>query len=399
MCSHPRPASSSLCYPSSLLATCCLLLSNAAVATERLPDYEERALGPPIAMVGVDGGSYTQSEFQPTLLDKVHWIRRGKFEVSSFWIGKYEVTFDQYKTWVCDDPDAAAPAEMPGLARARESVRLADELLLKGDMARPAWTAPSGVYRKTGSHPVVGMKQWAAKRYCHWLSMATGRFYRLPTEAEWEYACLAGGKSVSAYPWGWSEEDIEIYAVTSIRKPVTIPADVGSRKPNAWGIYDMIGNAEEWVADGYSPDGIRPYSSRKDPMVWPATRHLSQSPEKTWAEFKARGHTYCEGWGVAKGGSYCPSRSQSPESFTVAARTDPERFWRRWDDPHPVTLQDVFGNELEGSMSESIGFRVARPAIVPDKKIQLWHWGIYFDHDKWARFTIEPTQESPDKRD
>jgi formylglycine-generating enzyme required for sulfatase activity len=362
-----------------------------AFATERLPDYDQRTIRQSIAMVGVDGGGFDKCEYQPALLGRSSWAKL-KTEVSPFWIGKYEITYREYHEWVlewnADEEKAATVAQQ----RARE-VNDLDSKLLKGGYGTPS---PHNGIELTGSHPAFGMKQWAAKRYCHWLSMLTGHFYRLPTEAEWEFACLAGSKqATNGYPWGRDIDGIDTYAVTSVNKRALTTAPVGSKKPNAWGIHDMIGNVEEWVADGYDSRLVE--RVRKDAIVWPASKDLSQDASKVWKEFKAAGEFYCDGWGVAKGGAFGDDRSQQSEAFTVAARTDPERYWKECDDVYHLP-QDNCSLGLEGKFAYSIGFRIARPLAIPSRKLQLWHWGIYFDHDKWQHLTLEPTEANADHR-
>ena len=368
-----------------LAVACVAMPATGSYGTEKLPDYKQQTIQHSIPMVGVDGGAFEKCEYEPALLGRLSWTDF-KTEVSPFWIGKYEITYGAFHEWMREwyaDEEKAGPVARQ---RARE-VNDLDSKLLTGGFGTP--TLQNGTEELTDRHPAFGMKQWAAKRYCHWLSMLTGHFYRLPTEAEWEFACLAGSKkATNGYPWGSDVDEIDTYAVTALNNRTSTIAPVGSKKPNAWGIYDMIGNVEEWVADGYDSRLLE--RVRKDPIVWPASKHLSQDAAKIWKEFKDAGQQYCDGWGVAKGGSYDSDRSQQPAAFTVAARTDPERYWQEHDDPYR-NPQDNCSRELEGKVAYSIGFRIARPVVIPSRKLQLWHWGIYFDHDKWQHLTLEPT--------
>ena len=99
----------------------------------------------------------------------------------------------------------------------------------------------------------VIMISWAdAMAYCEWLSKKTGRSFRLPTEAEWEYACRAG--TTTAYNTGdiYPEEFWKVQENTRFKEPVSL--QVAQFEPNAWGLYDMHGNVEEWCLNDYDSD-------------------------------------------------------------------------------------------------------------------------------------------------
>ena len=100
--------------------------------------------------------------------------------------------------------------------------------------------------------PAISMTQHAANKYAEWLSAKTGEFYRLPTEAEWEYACRAGRRpaipaaQLGDYAWFVDELADSEFSGGTYHK-------VGTKKPNAWGLYDMLGNVMEWTLDQYAP--------------------------------------------------------------------------------------------------------------------------------------------------
>lgn len=108
----------------------------------------------------------------------------------------------------------------------------------------------------TEDNEAVAYVSWNdAVAYCRWLSDKTGRNFRLPTEAEWEYACRAGTQTPyytgDTLPRGaWRNQHTE-------RNLKNVSMEVGISEPNAWGLYDMHGNVEEWCIDDYVPsDGF-----------------------------------------------------------------------------------------------------------------------------------------------
>ena len=141
-------------------------------------------------------------------------------QVKALWIAKTETTWDAYDVFVyrLDEPQ--------GTPNGNDAV---------AHPSKPYGAADRGYGHK--GYPVINESYYAAEQYCKWLSAKTGHTYRLPTEAEWQYACLAGSpepdeKLLDKYAWFWQEK--------------TQP--VAQKSPNAWGIYDMLGNVAEWCA-------------------------------------------------------------------------------------------------------------------------------------------------------
>lgn len=130
------------------------------------------------------------------------------------------------------------------------------------------WQKP-GIPQDNDNHPVIQVSRADAEAFAKWLSAKTGQKWRLPSEAEWEYAARAG--TTTAYFWGDDVDDGAPYAAGYDRRtdkatgygfsPVmqaddgaAYTAEVGKHKPNPWGLYDMTGNAREWVSDYWEPD-------------------------------------------------------------------------------------------------------------------------------------------------
>jgi len=193
-----------------------------------------------------------------------------------------------------------------------------------------AITGPTPVYGDLTmgygqKHPAIAMTWHNAVTFCTWLSKKTGKEYRLPTEAEWEYACRADTRSV--FSFGEDPNllvDFTWYKVNSDGQT----HEVAKRKPNAWGLYDMLGNVREWVYDFYSP------TAYKDAP-------LGVNPKGPQA-----GKVH-----VARGGDY----NNSIEELRCAARAFEENWWRSGDPQIPKSKWWLPGMDF-------IGFRVASSA-------------------------------------
>ena len=139
-------------------------------------------------------------------------------QVSAFDIGKYEVTFDEWDACVTDG-GCTQKASDQGWGR--------------------------------GRRPVIHVSWDDAQQYVIWLGRKTGKPYRLPSEAEWEYAARAGTQT--AWSFGDDEQALGDYAWFSGNAGgQTHP--VGEKRPNPWGLYDMHGNVYEWVQDSWHDD-------------------------------------------------------------------------------------------------------------------------------------------------
>jgi formylglycine-generating enzyme required for sulfatase activity len=150
-------------------------------------------------------------------------------EIKPVWIGQTEVTWDEYDVfWVASD-----------LPEAQRAGVKSDKFVIRSRPSVP-YSPPDRGWGHDGS-PAGSMFCREAKVYCEWLSKATGHKYRLPTEAEWEYACRAGGPEVRLDATALKE--VAWFELNS--EDQTHP--VARKKPNAWGLYDTLGNVAEWV--------------------------------------------------------------------------------------------------------------------------------------------------------
>ncbi|MDB5318906.1 MAG: hypothetical protein JWN40_537 [Phycisphaerales bacterium] len=150
-------------------------------------------------------------------------------EIKPVWIGQTEVTWDEYDIYwqVLDLPDA------------QRNALKSDKFVIRSRPSAP-YNPPDRGWGQHGS-PAGSMFCREAKVYCEWLSKKTGHKYRLPTEAEWEYACRAGGPPLK--PTKSELKEIAWFADNA--DDHTHP--VAKLKPNAWGLYDTLGNVAEWV--------------------------------------------------------------------------------------------------------------------------------------------------------
>jgi len=192
--------------------------------------------------------------------------------VSPFWMGRVEVTWDEFEAWY-----AATRAEGRTDTRVMEDAGVD---ALTG--ATPPYVPPDQGWGR-GSRPAITMTFFAAVQYTRWLSTVTGKRYRLPTEAEWEYAARAGTRSEYFFegaPRDYTERRFWnrlLGANTAVIDSFVIHAgNSGERTaqpdaiaPNQFGLVNMLGNVREFCLDWYDPNIYRERASRSGPEVDP----------------------------------------------------------------------------------------------------------------------------------
>ena len=306
----------------------------AATSPEAMRAYTERIPGSDATfrMTPLAGGRFTMGSPESEPGREPNEGPRHEVELSPFWIGTHEVTWAEYGAFM---------QRLESERRRRD-----DEQPVPQDAWADAVTRPTPPYvpmdfgMGVDGRPAVCMTQFAARRYTEWLSMKTGRYYRLPTEAEWEYACRAG--SDSAYAFGDDAAELGTHAFYFDNADDSYHP-VGTKLPNAFGLYDMHGNVAEWVLDAFTPDGyaVEPGTLRRDPVVWPTEAYPHVVRGGSWDDDAPRLRS------AARGRSKPGWKVQDPQL--------PKSIWYFTDAPF-------------------VGFRVVRPLKEPTAEEAARWW-------------------------
>ncbi|MCH2206887.1 MAG: SUMF1/EgtB/PvdO family nonheme iron enzyme [Lentisphaerales bacterium] len=260
-----------------------------------------------------------------------------KISLDPFWMGKYEVTWDEYEGFLFRTfQKKNQPRENLSRVVSHPTPPYVDMSFGMGKKRRPA----------------ICLTQLAVKAYCMWLSAKTGHFYRLPTEAEWEYACRAGTKT--KYYWGDDINDFNDYE-WFYDNTDEIYQEIGTKKPNPFGLHDMLGNVSEWCLDSYREDfGTK--SASHNPIALPLKNPaLNPAMEAPWPT-KIYGR-------IVKGGNY----QDDSTDVTPARRLISSKEWKQLDPQLPKSVWWM-------TDSLHVGFRIVRSKEIPPLEELHKYW-------------------------
>lgn len=296
-----------------------LLTASSHVFSQDLKPYEQPLPGSAVKfrMIPIRGGTFLMGSPSGEPGREEDEGPQREVVISPFWMAEHEVTFGEWDVFFksVDVPQTKAIAVD---AVSRPTAQYID---LTWGMGRDS------------KQPANSMSQAAAIMYCKWLYNETGVFYRLPTEAEWEYACRAGTKT--AYSFDNNPGSLKEYAYFKDNSDNKFQK-VRQLKPNAWGLYDMMGNLSEWTLDQYDEAAYQRLTPKeKDPLVPPGPRYPR----------------------VVRGGSYLSEAKDCRCSNRIPSLTD----WNKRDPQIPKSRW-----WLTDGMT--VGFRLVKPALQPSKE-------------------------------
>lgn len=299
-------------------------------------------------LVPISGGEFTLGSPDSEANRGKDESPQRKVKIEPFWIGKMEVTWNFYRPFM---ENGKARNKDGTLNRDNNQTTSEAPERKDGETLQDVITQPTPPYVPMNfgmgdgyakDYPAIGMTQHAASKFCEWLSSQTGHFYRLPTEAEWEYACRAG--TTTAWSFGDDASKLGDYAWFADNSEFKYQK-VGQKKANPWGLFDMYGNVAEHCLDQYLPDA---YSKLKDGAVTPWTPAVNRYPT------------------VVRGGHW----DDDAEMLRSAARRATDPSWKAIDPQVPKSIW-YFTN------APWVGFRIVRPLKTPsvEEMHRAWNMG------------------------
>jgi len=294
-------------------------------------------------MVPIPGGSFKMGSPEDEEGRQENEGRQFVVNVEPFWMGKFEVTWAEYRQYMALY-GIFKEFESRGERKVTKETEI-DSITAPTELYDPSYTFEHG---EDPQLPAVTMTQYAARQYTKWMSGITGQFYRLPSEAEWEYACRAGTQT--AYHFGDDATPLPDYA-WYFENSDSKPHLVGQKKPNPWGLYDMHGNVAEWTLDQILEDGYQRFAGKTvtsaEALAWPT-------------ELVPR---------AIRGGLW----DDDAEACRSAARlSSEERDWKTEDPNLPLSPWWFTSDPTRG-----VGFRIIRPLSEPDSRTaKERYWAI-----------------------
>jgi formylglycine-generating enzyme required for sulfatase activity len=295
-----------------------LLIAGASVAPAQVPDDKEHVNSIGLKLVRIEPGRFVMGAGAAAPRTRAEWLTRDHDEAPAhtvvisraYYLGAYEVTHAQFEQF------APEHKKLRGVGNASA-----------GD-----------------DDPVVHVTWAEAAAFCDWLARKEGRPYRLPTEAEWEYACRAGTTTTFSTGDSLLPEQANFgVGVDGKARPAAVR--VGSYKPNPWGLFDMHGNVAEWVLDAHDKGFYATLGGHAvNPVRWPSEPYPH----------------------VVRGGSW----DDDPEKLRSAARRGSHKGWKIQDPQIPKSIWYL-------TDARFVGFRVVRPLHPPPPE----EWARYFEPD------------------
>ena len=315
-------------------------------AEEKLEPYQvevTKAENAPLKFVPIPGGEFKMGP---------NGGPQKAVKISPFWLTEAEITWKHYDPFYNNDPKYDKPRNKDG-SRDRDNDRYTSENPnLEKSTLIDAVSQPTnqyhdmfmnGSFTHEADYPAMDMTNHAAAKFCQWLSAQTGHFYRLPTEAEWEYACRAG--TTTNYSFGDDASQLSDYAWYEDDSDFTYHK-VRQKKPNPWGLYDMHGNVAEWTIDSFSPEPLATIADgATNPWRYPTMRYPR----------------------VIRGGSW----DSDSEGLTSFARFASNKDLKRLDPQIPNSV-------WYHTNGQHIGFRVVRPVEIPSAEEMHLFWNTDF---------------------
>ena len=300
---------------------------------------EKIPLAAKFEMVYVPGGEFAMGSPETEPGREPNEGPRHRVKVGGFWMGKCEVAWDEFDVFWFD-----------------ANYLVANDNSAK-DFKPDAVTRPTNTFvdetyeHGRDGHPAICMSHHAAMVYCNWLGRKTGRAYRLPTEAEWEYAAR-GGKGDAAYFFGDDPKELADYAwfkdnspdeENFPNKPKGCTHKVGTKKANPFGLHDITGNVWEWTLDQYDAKAYERFA--KSPL---SLRPVTVPTDAKWSH-------------AIRGGSW----ADKADRCRSAARRVSDKSWQKWDPQEPqsvwwLTRMDVVGFRVvlaEDEQPELVGLK------------------------------------------